>query len=44
MERICVLLNGGIKYDQRVIKTIRTLSKKYYIDYSNMITSNFITT
>ena len=32
MERICVLLNGGIKYDQRVIKTIRTLSKKYYID------------
>ena len=32
MARICILLNGGIKYDQRVIKTIRTLSEKFKID------------
>ena len=32
MKRICVLLNSGIKYDQRVIKTIKSLSSKYKID------------
>jgi len=32
MKRICILLNGGIKYDQRVIKTIRALSEKFKID------------
>ena len=32
MKRICILLNGGIKYDQRVIKTIKSLSSKYEID------------
>ena len=32
MKRICILLNCGIKYDQRVIKTIKSLSSKYEID------------
>ncbi|MEJ5266515.1 MAG: glycosyltransferase [Bacteroidales bacterium] len=32
MERICVLLNGGIIYDSRVIKVIRSLSKFFLVD------------
>ena len=32
MPKICILLNGEIKNDNRVIKIIRTLSKKSYID------------
>ena len=32
MENICILLNGSIQYDQRVIKTIRSLSDFYFID------------
>ena len=32
MENICILLNGSVKYDQRVIKTIRSLSDLYFID------------
>jgi glycosyltransferase involved in cell wall biosynthesis len=32
MPKICVLLNGKIKNDSRVIKIIRTLSKNTYVD------------
>ena len=32
MKNICVLLNGAVKNDGRVIKTIRTLSQKFLID------------
>jgi len=32
MHKICMLLNGEIKNDNRVIKMIRTLSKKSYVD------------
>jgi len=31
-KRICMLLNGEIKNDNRVIKMIRTLSQKSYVD------------
>ena len=32
MPKICILLNGEIKNDNRVIKMIRTLSQRAYVD------------
>ena len=32
MDKICVLLNGPIQNDHRVIKIVHTLSKKYSVD------------
>ena len=32
MKRICILLNGRIKHDSRVIKIINTLSANSYVD------------
>ncbi len=46
MKSFCILLNGSIKNDSRVIKTIHSLSKKYkvdlfYINPSEQDSSNF---
>ena len=32
MTKVCVLLNGSIKHDNRVIKIINTLSQKCRVD------------